>query len=38
MRVAVMIVVERPFAIEHLRGWGWDKHNVAVVRELVDVM
>lgn len=33
-----MCIMERPFAIEHLRGWGWDKHNVAVVRELVDVM
>lgn len=33
-----MCIMARPFAIEHLIGWGWPKERIAVVRELVDVM
>eukprot|EP00947_MAST-08B_sp_MAST-8B-sp1_P000556 g556.t1 len=34
-----MCILGRPFAIEKVTSWGgWDKSNLAVVRDLVDVM
>lgn len=33
-----MCIMNRPFAIEKVTSWGWNKNNIAVVRDLVDVM
>ena len=33
-----MCIMGRPFAIEMVRSWGWPAGNLAVMRELVDVM
>ena len=33
-----MCILARPFALEVVAGWGWNMADVAVMRELVDVM
>ena len=33
-----MCILERPFGIERVRSMGFAKQNLAVVRELVDIM
>lgn len=33
-----MCIMGRPFAIERVRSWGWPRGDIAVMRELVDVM
>jgi hypothetical protein len=33
-----MCIVDRPFAIKKVVGWGWGATNCAIVRELTDVM
>ena len=33
-----MCILERPFGIERVRGMGFSKQNLAVVRDLVDIM
>ena len=33
-----MCILDRPFALREMCGLGWPKENLAVVRELVDVM
>eukprot|EP00756_Hemistasia_phaeocysticola_P045499 Hpha_TRINITY_DN19247_c0_g1::TRINITY_DN19247_c0_g1_i1::g.194289::m.194289 len=33
-----MCILNRPFALETMHAWGWTQDNLAVVRDLVDVM